>query len=85
MRKRRIGEVVCRCAAYRFPHRQMGGQCTGGQFVEDTFETRRACRDCTFLDKHTCQVVDGQEPYKRCPALEEHIRFNGIRIYGVNK
>ena len=53
--------------------------------VEQAFDNRRECRNCHFLDGFQCQVVDGQEPYKACPALEEHIRFNGIRIYGVNR
>lgn len=85
MRKRREGEVVCRCGAYKFPHRMMGGRCNGGAFVEQVFETRRGCRDCHFLDAHTCEVVEGRESAMRCPELEETIRYNNIKLYGVNR
>ena len=49
-RKRRVGEVICRCGAYRFPHRMMGGRCDGGALVYKTFEEQAwgSCRDCHF-------------------------------------
>lgn len=84
MRKRRPGEEVCRCGAYRFPHRMMGGKCDGGAFIEAVFELRRDCRDCHFLDGHECEVLQGRETNMRCPALEEHVRYHGIKLYGVN-
>lgn len=62
----------------------MGGKCAGGAFVEQTFEARRECKGCVFLDGHECQVVEGREPATRCPALEEHIRFHSIKLYGSN-
>lgn len=34
-RKRRKGELTCSCPAYAFPHRMMGGKCSGIAFVED--------------------------------------------------
>lgn len=84
-RKRREGEVVCSCGAYRFPHRMMGGKCNGGAFVDQVFETRRECRDCHFLDAHVCEVAEGRESARRCPALEEFIRFNNVKLYGVHR
>jgi len=77
--------VVCGCGAYRFPHRMMGGRCSGGAFVDEVFETRRDCRNCHFLDTHSCEVVDGREATHRCPSLEEFIRFNNVKLYGANR
>lgn len=90
MRKRRLGEVVCRCGAYKFPHRMMGGNCNGWSMVYDTFQTQLygACRGCTMLDEQegvmVCQVVEGQDTTVQCPELQEVIRYNEIRLYGVN-
>lgn len=93
-RKRRQGEVVCTCGAYRFPHRQMGGRCDGGTFVSRHFDQHLwSCRrDCMLAvwqeetGEMRCQVLDGLErKYTSCPALQEHIQFNEIKIYGVNK
>mgnify|MGYP003621682021 CR=1 FL=1 len=49
-RKRRAGEVICRCGAYKWPHRMMGGRCDGGALVYKTFEEQAwgSCRDCHF-------------------------------------
>lgn len=93
-RKRRPGEVVCRCGAYRFPHRRLGGACKGRAFIADTFERELhgACRDCAYREAQEhdgyelrCQVLDGRDKELQCPELQEHIRFEGIRLYGVNK
>lgn len=91
-RKRRPGEVVCNCGAYKFPHRMMGGECDGAAFVEEVFEGKKwaSCRDCmlretTEEEGHRCQVVDGREPPRECPDLQEFVLFERIRLYGVNK
>ncbi len=91
-RKRRPGEVVCRCGAYRFPHRMMGGACDGRIFVARIFADQMwtGCRDCFFLEadddgNRRCQVVDGREDALQCPVLDGTIRFEGIRLYGANK
>lgn len=94
-RKVRKGELVCRCGAYRFPHRQMGGACDGGAFVQKFFDLHlnRDCRNCHLIEEletefgceTICQALDGRESFLRCPALEDHIRFNEIPLYGVNK
>lgn len=91
-RKRRIGEVNCRCSKYPFVHRMLGGACKGGAFVEATFEREMYgdCRDCPLIARDDegvtrCQVLDGAEPALQCPALIEHVRFEGIKLYGENK
>jgi hypothetical protein len=70
----------------------LGGACKGGAFVEATFEREMygACRDCPLIDTDEegvirCQVLDGAEPTMQCPALIEHVRFEGIKLYGENK
>ena len=90
-RKARPGEVVCWCGAYGFPHRQMGGLCNGATFVVDFFEREifGECRDCHLRveteDGVECQALQGLEPPTQCPALQEHIRYHGIKLYGENK
>ena len=81
-RKRRPGEVVCRCGAYTFPHRMMGGACEGKKWA--------SCRDCMLRETseeegHRCQVLDGREPPMECPDLQEVVQYERIRLYGVNK
>lgn len=90
-RKRRQGEVVCRCAAYSFPHRRMGGDCDGGIVVGETWETQQYgdCRECVHFEVSQdeglrCKVLHGGESVRECPALQEHVRFEGIKLYGVN-
>jgi hypothetical protein len=90
-RKRRPGEVVCRCHAYRFPHREMGGRCNGGAYVDTWWETEQygKCRDCIHYEVSEeeglrCKVLHGGESIMECEALQEHIAFEGIKLYGVN-
>ena len=90
-RKRRSGEVICRCGAYPFPHRMMGGACDGGAFVQAVFDNGLwgVCRGCNLLVERdgvmVCQALDGLEPLRNCPELDEYIQFEGIQLYGVNK
>lgn len=94
-RKRRKGEVICKCGSYPFPHRQMGGQCDGSMFVSAYFAERmhRECKDCHLREivkddgnyEIVCQAGEGREPSTMCPGLQEHIQFNGIKLYGANK
>ncbi len=90
-RKKRKGEVVCRCGAYRFPHREFGGECDGSHIVHATFEQQMwgECRGCHYREADDegnvlCQVVEGRDKVTGCPEVEDHIRYNGIRLYGVN-
>lgn len=84
-RKRREGELVCTCGSYPFPHRQLGGACDGGAFVEACFAEQRECRDCQFKVEGQCQVLEGLDSVMHCPALADHIRYHGIKLYGVNR
>lgn len=92
-RKVRAGEVVCRCGAYRFPHRQMGGACDGSIVVSKFFEAQiyGECRECHLREANdddctiTCQVLEGRERTKQCPALQDHIRYEGIKLYGEQR
>lgn len=88
-RRRREGELVCTCGSYPFPHRQLGGACDGGAFVEACFAEQRECRDCPFKvateDGLQCQVLEGLDSVMHCPALRDHIRYHGIRLYGANR
>lgn len=71
----------------------MGGRCNGGAFVHAFFEQQMwgTCRDCIHRNyseeegRIECAAVEGIEPPSECPELQDHIRFNGIRLYGVNK
>lgn len=83
-RKPRRGEVVCRCGAYKFPHRQFGGWCDGMIIVGQVFDSyHRSCRDCHLLDTsegRECEVLQGREPATMCPEVQEYIQFNEIRL-----
>ena len=90
-RKHRHGEIVCRCGAYHFPHRQMGGDCNGGAVVEAAWTEKQYtdCRDCPHYEVDDeeglrCKVLHGGEALMQCPALQEHIAYEGIKLYGVN-
>lgn len=92
-RKVRRGEIVCRCGAYPFPHRQMGGCCDGAAVVSAYFEAQTwgECMDCSLreVDDETgeirCQALEGREELRECPELESHIRHHDIKLYGVNR
>lgn len=92
-RKARRGEVVCTCGAYPFPHRQMGGRCNGAFIVRQTWDCQRECMQCHLREErdgdygieYHCQALEGREELTECPALDEHIRFNEIPLYGVNR
>ena len=90
-RKRRVGEVVCRCGVYPFPHRQFGGRCTSPVLTE-TWRDRMytECRDCIFFDRGedgvaSCQVLEGLEDWHEAPCVQEHIQRHEIPLYGVNR
>lgn len=69
----------------------MGGNCDGGSVVGKTFEREMwgDCRDCPSWEQRECEIVcavlDGREALHECPALTEFVRFEGIKLYGVNK
>lgn len=82
---------MCRCLSYPFPHRQMGGDCNGAAFVGRYFDAQiyGACRQCNMREETdgeiTCQALEGREELMRCDGLNEHVRFEGIKLYGVNR
>lgn len=87
MRKPRKGEVVCRCAAYHFPHRMTGGRCTGSHIVFEAWERNYGggdCRDCNSLEDRdgcrSCQVVEGAEAISECPVWQEFAGRNEIPV-----
>lgn len=71
----------------------MGGRCDGGAFVHDVFTQHQwsKCRGCMQLEyvpehgENRCQSLDGREELMACPELQEHVAFEGIQLYGVNK
>lgn len=73
----------------------MGGECDGSAWVSSCWAdgTSYRCKGCVFQEQRdadeghgvVCQVVEGREPAARCPELEDYIRYEGIRQYGVNK
>lgn len=85
LRKTRLGEVVCTCPAYDFPHRFSGGRCTGAHLAEDYF-FGGDCRDCNYLDESSgyraCQVIDGADAVTECPVWREFVRSNEVKLYG---
>ena len=88
-RKHRDGEVVCRCRAYPFPHRMLGGFCTGMAFVLKFFDAQcwGECRGCMLFENEGdgCQVIQGKEPALQCSGLQEYVDYERIRLYGRNR
>lgn len=83
-RKPRKGEYVCRCYAYKFPHRFGGGRCKGRNIVEDYWEAHYGtgdCSNCISYEEGICQVVDGQEEVTECPVWQEFVSYEEIKIY----
>lgn len=77
----------------------MGGGCDGSAWVSRHFSDQMwgSCRDCPLREARTaeethsgcheevCQVVEGREDTRECPELADHVRFEGVQLYGVNK
>lgn len=69
----------------------MGGFCIGKAFVAAYFEAQQygECRDCPLLEQtdegFVCRALDGGEPVSQCEALQDHIRYEGIMLYGMNR
>jgi hypothetical protein len=89
-RKPRKGEHVCNCYAYRFPHRFGGGNCTGSWIADETWEANygcgNPCDNCNNLNEDYngikyCEVYQGQEEIKECPAYQEFVEYNEIKVY----
>ncbi len=87
-RKPRVGEVVCRCGAYPFPHRQFGGRCAS-DVADVTWANHQSdvCRDCRLFDRerYECQYLSGLETMHEAECITEHVRYHEIKLYGVNR
>lgn len=92
-RKPKKGEFVCDCKAYNFPHRFSGGRCNGMFVVEETWEQNFGltgeCEHCNCINDtdHVpyCEVLSGGEPSRECPAWQEFVGYNEIKIYRKRK
>lgn len=89
-RKKRAGEVVCRCGAYTFPHRQFGGRCVSD--VMSTTWGRHSydrCRSCRMWEQRdgeiSCAALDGRETIHEAECIVDHVQQHEIKLYGANK
>lgn len=80
-RKPRGYERTCTCRAYPFPHRLLGGRCTGRKVIAIEYYNNQggSCSECTVNDYGQCQVLTGQESERHAPCLQEFIQFEGVR------
>jgi len=83
-RRLRPADRVCTtCGAYHFPHRQFGGRCSAQAWVAAFFRVgRRECSTCVNYTERQCEVLTGQEQPFHCPELRDHVRYEGIALYG---
>ena len=73
-RKRNDQRPICRCKAYKFPHK-IGGKCKGITFATFYFyNVKQLCNECNCLSNNNCDVVDGLESIKEaeCFRYQEH-------------
>lgn len=81
-KRSRVGEYVCRCRSYEFPHRMFGGRCTGASWVSDywfRFWGTGDCANCTSHDAGACDVEDGRESPEECAALQLFVECEEIK------
>ena len=85
-RRKRKGEYVCNCYAYKFPHRMFGGRCSGQAWVEALWEKTygtSVCGDCALCYQEDycrgCEVCDGRESPLECPELQAFVEVNEIK------
>lgn len=65
MPKRKDPRPICKCKAYRFPHKLGGGKCDGLAFTEYNFQfNREHCQYCNCNSGTYCEVSTGQENLK---------------------
>lgn len=69
-------QVTCLCKAYSFPHRVGGGLCTGSEWAKSYRENvGDLCQTCNSEWQGECDVVNGAETIKWCPAYQEHLHY----------
>jgi hypothetical protein len=83
MRKKRKGEYICNCRAYKFPHRFGGGKCNMIQIAEDSLFTR-ICANCSLYRGFFCEAIEGQESVREGACFQEFVELNEIKIYEQN-
>lgn len=79
MRKKRF-QVTCFCDAYEFPHRFGGGKCNGFNIVESCFNSRSLCIHCNLFSISGCEVLNGLESTKECPAVHDFLNYNEVKL-----
>lgn len=79
MRKKRF-QVTCFCDAYKFPHRFGGGKCNGLNIVESCFNSRSLCIHCNLFSVSGCEVLNGLESTKECPAVQDFLNYNEVKL-----
>jgi hypothetical protein len=71
-KRNRKFEIVCKCGAYKFPHRMTGGRCTGARWAEQEWlNGNRDCKHCVCNAGSHCEVAEGQERIDNCRAFED--------------
>ncbi len=69
--------IVCKCTAYKFPHRLSGGKCTGQEWAGSYVDINRAeCEQCNNFNNYLCEVSTGGASIKSCEGVE---RLNGYK------
>jgi len=47
------------------------------------------CKNCRMWEENedgpVCAALDGREPFYRAECIVDHIQYNEIRLYGINK
>lgn len=69
-------QLVCRCAAYSFPHRWGGGRCDGYAVALQCWNNRTHCANCNSRSPDGCDVVRGLESASECIAVIEIKEYN---------
>ena len=90
LRQPRPGEYVCRCTAYKFPHRFGGGHCNGRWIVEEYVAEHQGSGDCSNChnwkrEEHYCEVERCQERVTLCPVWHEFVCYHEIILYGKQR
>jgi len=85
-RKKRKGEFVCDCNAYKFPHRFGGGKCHGTSIVSEHWNLYwghcEECEGCNSFVNGQCEVDMGLEKESECQVFQEFVNYNEIKLLG---
>lgn len=76
MRKRH--QVTCRCSAYDFPHRFLGGACNGMNIVEANCGGN-LCQHCHLMN-NGCEVLKGQESPRECAYVLDFAEYHEVKL-----